>query len=67
YKEPIPLTEALTIIERDSGRQFDPRVVAVFKKIAPDLYLRAVRAGNAELRQEMRAALSRYFKTDAAP
>ncbi|MCX7148687.1 MAG: HD-GYP domain-containing protein [Rhodocyclales bacterium] len=67
YKEPIPLAEAISIIERDSGRQFDPRAVAVFRKIVPDLYVRAAQAGDAELRQEMRVVLSRYFKTDAAP
>jgi HD-GYP domain-containing protein (c-di-GMP phosphodiesterase class II) len=67
YKKPMSLVEALAIIDRDSGRQFDPEVVAVFMGIASDLYARAVQAGDAELRQEMRALLSRYFKMDAAP
>jgi len=67
YKKVMVLAEALVIIERDSGRQFDPEVVAAFMGIAPDLYARAVQAGDAELRQEMRAVLSRYFKTEAAP
>lgn len=59
--------EALSIIARDSGRQFDPRAVAIFREIVPDLYLGAAQAGDAELRQEMRVVLSRYLKTDAAP
>ncbi|MFA6312288.1 MAG: HD-GYP domain-containing protein [Sterolibacterium sp.] len=67
YKKPMALAEALTIIERNSAGHFDPEVVAVFKKIAPELYARAVQAGDAELRQELRGVLSRYFKTDAAP
>ncbi|MDP1653437.1 MAG: HD domain-containing protein [Rhodocyclaceae bacterium] len=67
YKKALPLVEALTIIERDSSRQFDPEVVAIFREIAADLYARAVQAGDAELRQEMPALLSRYFKTEAAP
>lgn len=67
YKKAMPLVEALIIIERDSGRQFDPEVVVVFMGIASDLYARAVQAGDANLRQDIRALLSHYFKTDAAP
>lgn len=65
YKKPMAFAEALTIIESDSGRHFDPKVVTVFKEIAPDLYASAVRAGDAELQQKMREVLSRYFKTEA--
>ena len=67
YKKPMALADALTIIARDSGRQFDPEVVAIFKEIAPVLYATALQAGNAGLRQEMQAVLSRYFRTAAAP
>jgi len=66
YKKPIALAEALTIIERDSDRHFDPEVVELFREIAPNLYVSAVQAGDAELRQGMRAVLSRYFKMEAA-
>ena len=67
YKAPMALAAALTIIAQDSEGHFDPEVVAVFKKIAPDLYARAAQAGDAELRQVLREILSRYFKTEAAP
>ena len=67
YKRPMTLVEALTIIERDSGQHFDPEVVAVFKGMAPDLYARAVQAGDAELRQGMCEVLCRYFKMETAP
>ena len=67
YKKPMALAQALTIIERDSGRHFDPEVVVIFKEIAPVLYATALQAGNAGLRQEMQAVLSRYFRTAAAP
>lgn len=67
YKKPMAQAEALTIIARDSGRHFDPEVVAIFKEIAPVLYATAGQAGNAGLRQEMQAVLSRYFRTAAAP
>jgi HD-GYP domain-containing protein (c-di-GMP phosphodiesterase class II) len=68
YKKPMPLAEALAIIGEGEARHFDPVIAAAFREIAADLYARAVQAGDAEqLRQEMRALLSRYFKTDAAP
>ncbi len=67
YKKPMLLADALTIIDRDSGRQFDPEVVAIFKEIAPVLYATAGQAGDAGLQQEMQAVLSRYFRTTVAP
>jgi len=66
YKQPMMPAEALAIIARDSGRHFDPDVVAIFNGIAPDLFARAVQAANAELREGMREVLSRYFKMEAA-
>ncbi len=67
YKKPMPLAEALTIIGGDSGRQFDPVVLEAFMNIAPSLYARTVQASSTDLRQEMRALLARYFRTEAAP
>lgn len=67
YKEAMSQHEAMAIIDGESGGHFDPEVVAFFREIASDLYARAVQAGDAELRQEMRALISRYFKTVAAP
>jgi HD-GYP domain-containing protein (c-di-GMP phosphodiesterase class II) len=66
YKKPMALAEALSILERDSGQHFDPEVVLAFKAIGPNLYEKAFRAGNTELRQRMREALSRYFQTGVA-
>lgn len=66
YKKPTTLAEALTIIETDLDQHCDPGVVELFKEIVPDLYARAVRAGDAELRQGKRAVLSRSFKMEAA-
>ena len=67
YKKPMALAEALSIIEGDAGQHFDPLVVAVYIKIAPGLYTKAVQVDDAELRQGMRMLLSRYFKTETAP
>ncbi len=67
YKKAMALAEAMTIMREEETRHFDPAIAAVFKEMAADLYARAVQAGDAELRQEMRVLLSRYFKTEAAP
>lgn len=67
YKKPMALVEALRVIKGDAGRHFDPEATAVFIKIAPRLYAKTVQIGDAELRQAMRALLSRYFKTETAP
>ena len=65
YKKAMLLAEALTIIDGDSGRQFDPAVVEAFMNIAPSLYAKTVQADGTDLRQEMRALLARYFRTTA--
>lgn len=67
YKEPMSLDYALAIIKRDAGRHFDPKVVAVFKEIAPVLHGEMIAANDFELRQKMREVLQRYFRTEAAP
>ncbi|WP_310449514.1 HD-GYP domain-containing protein [Sulfuritalea sp.] len=66
YKRPMPLGEALDIIGRDSGRQFDPEVVAIFIGIAAEIHATTLLAGGVELRQEMRILLARYFRTTTA-
>ena len=66
YKQPMGFAEALTIVERDSGRHFDADVVASFKGIAAHLYQRMAFASEQDLRQEMREVLGRYFNTQTA-
>lgn len=65
YKKAMSFVEALAIIERDSGRQFDPAVVQAFMEISPNLYAKTVQASSTDLRQEMRELLGRYFRTTA--
>lgn len=66
YKKAMPFAEALSIIERDSGQHFDPRIVTVFMGIIPDLYTRVGLADEARLREGMRDILFRHFETEAA-
>lgn len=67
YKKPMSLEYALDIIRRDSGRHFDPAVVAAFMEIASALYAETIRAVDSELRLRMQQILFRYFKTETAP
>lgn len=66
YKRPMGLIETLAIIENDSGRHFDPAVVASFQKIASRLYDRMACASGQDLRQAMREILERYFNSQTA-
>ena len=66
YKKAMPLAEALSIIEGDSDRHFDPEIVAAFLSIGPNLYAQVAQASEAKLRQNMSDVLTRYFRTEAA-
>jgi len=66
YRRPMGLTETLAIVESDSGRHFDPAVVAIFQMIASSLYERMACASGQDLRQAMREILGRYFNTQTA-
>lgn len=61
YKKPLGLNEALAIIERESGRHFDPAIVAVFQSLAPVLYAQTSQADSIELHRRMHETLARYF------
>lgn len=65
YKKAMALTDAISILERDSNLHFDPEVVAVFKRIASNLYVVTFQAESVELRKRMRELLIRYFRTEA--
>ena len=66
YKKPMELADAISIIEHDSGRHFDPEVVSTFKGMAASLYDKIACASGQDLRQEMRQVLGRYFNTRTA-
>lgn len=64
YKKPLALNEALAIIECESGRHFDPAIVAVFLSLAPTLYAQTGQTGRVELHRRMHETLARYFLDD---
>lgn len=61
YKEAMSLSEALQIIQQDSGRHFDPSVVDAFYTIGPDLYAQTALTSETKLRQRLGDALFKYF------
>ncbi|MBF6649771.1 heavy metal translocating P-type ATPase [Methylobacter sp. BlB1] len=66
YKEPWPVFDAITMLERDSGSHFDPQLVKVFATIAPSLYqeLCCIEAHQMEAMLQHRIAY--YFLASAA-
>jgi HD-GYP domain-containing protein (c-di-GMP phosphodiesterase class II) len=67
YKPALSLEEALSIMEREAGRHFDPTIYAVFQRIAPVLYGQGQSRDHARWSLELKAVLERYFKLKAAP
>jgi HD-GYP domain-containing protein (c-di-GMP phosphodiesterase class II) len=62
----MTLTGALRTVETESGRHFDPEVVAAFKGIAPALYAVFHNADDSTLRSRLQDVLSRYFTAEGA-
>jgi len=61
YKAPMPLEQALAIIEKDAGSHFDPRLVSLFVGIAADLHGRIGQASEKELQASLLNQASHYF------
>lgn len=61
YKEAWTLDEALAHIDRDSGRQFDPEIVAVFRRIIPALYAELSRADAAQIERTLNRLIEKHF------
>ena len=59
YKHPIGFDETMRMIRLDSGRRFDPELVAVFDKLAPSLYQEISHASD----DELRSMLSQSIRT----
>ena len=67
YKPALSLEETLSIMEREDGQHFDPKIHAVFRQVAPVLYAQGQSRDHAQWSQELKAMLERYFKMKTAP
>ena len=67
YKAPLSYEETLAILEKGRGTHFDPALLDLFEKIAPDLYSRLVNLEERQLRQILGDIAQTYFmdKMDA--
>ncbi len=63
YKAPLALDQTLEIMREGSGQHFDPEMLAIFLRIASELYLRINAADLLVLKQELAASVSKYFPT----
>lgn len=61
YKEAMSLETALGIIQKDAGTHFDPRLAAIFQKIAPLLHASIGQAGERELGDQLREQSMHYY------
>ncbi|MFI3154514.1 MAG: HD-GYP domain-containing protein [Methylococcaceae bacterium] len=61
YKEPWTIPEAIAMLERDSGGHFDPQLVKVFVKLAPDLYRKISGVEAHRLEMMLQHSIARYF------
>ena len=61
YKEPMPFDEALAILRRDSGSHFDPRLIALFEKIAVPLYQEISATPDEAVEKKLQALIADYF------
>ncbi|MDQ0504375.1 HD-GYP domain-containing protein [Xanthobacter agilis] len=66
YKEPMPFAAAMDILHAGSGTHFDPRVLACFAAIAPDLHAHLTALGDQGVETELRHLVGRYF-TSSTP
>lgn len=65
YKAPMPFETALVLLEKESGRHFDPEIVIAFRSIIDHLHQEVAMASEVELHAQLRSAIFRYFNTDA--
>jgi len=61
YKKPLTFEETMDILERDSGKHFDPVVLEAFCKIARTLFDRYAGREGSDLKDELDVVVSTYF------
>lgn len=63
YKEPLSYDETMKILLQGAGAHFDPELLKVFQRIAPDLH-HALTERSADPRREMKEIIRQYFRGD---
>jgi HD-GYP domain-containing protein (c-di-GMP phosphodiesterase class II) len=61
YKEPIPLDQAIAILQKDAGAHFDRGVLEVFLGVLPDLYPLIGGREDGTPERELDTLMERYF------
>ena len=61
YKEPMPLEQALGILNEGNGNHFDPALLARFRTMAAALLAESVRLGHDGMRAALQRDTGRYF------
>jgi len=61
YKEPMPLAQALSILDDGDGRHFDSRLLALFRPMAARLLEAAGDMGDSGMRAALHRDTERYF------
>jgi HD-GYP domain-containing protein (c-di-GMP phosphodiesterase class II) len=57
----MPYAEAMSILQKDSGSHFDPRLIDVFATIAESLYREISGTTDAGVEAMLQALIERYF------
>ena len=65
YKKPLPVAEALCIMNESSPQHFDPQIMAHFNSIITGLHAWIAQAGEDDHQQQLHDTLSRYFRIEA--
>ena len=61
YKEPIGFDDSMAILEKDTGSHFDPLVMAEFRNIAPEIFLRLANRSENDARQLLEDLVRQHF------
>lgn len=62
YKEALGLAQVMEYLDAESGKHFDPEVVAVCKTIASDLYAEITGLGEEDAKVLLTPLLNKYFE-----
>lgn len=67
YKEPMGFQEAMDILEAETGSHFDPKVMAVFRPIAREVFDCLSKANETDIRRMLEERGRMHFTSDFQP